>query len=606
MTSASDQPLAYSYVRMSTDAQLKGDSLRRQVELSRAYAEQHDLQLVEDFKLHDIGVSAFKGDNAATGALSRFLDAVTSGKVTKGSYLLVESLDRLSRDKITAAMQLFLSITENGVNIVTLSDNQVYRADNTDFPQLVYSMAIMSRANEESRIKSQRVGAAWKNKRELATAKKLTSMVPNWLRLLPDRTSFEAIPDRAETVKRIYRWAADGHGTYSITQMLNAEGVPAFGRSNGWNESYIEKILKNRAVLGEYQPHSKIEGKRIAIGDVIAGYYPRIVDEDLFLVVQAGRRSRATFGGGRKGEGLKNLFTHIATCAYCGAPMRMVDKGKPPKGGRYLKCSAGVRGLDCTRKSWRYEDFERSFLFLAREVDLASVMNAEATAKAATDLLHRTTAAEEKLTRLTLQRERLAELTSDPAVPLDYIGKKLASTQTEIDEVNNLLADLRSEREAAAIPTGDPEDIRQMITTLHQLTGIEALEQRTRLAARLRSMVTSLKVALEGERQRLSKTREFLDASGTDPQLIDEIVARIDEVARESKSYNPSFEVTFADGTVRKATVTTDDPWAYVNTTVTRPDGSLGLSIRENLSPRMQTLLAGVLEAPGGPKADRA
>ena len=82
---------AYSYVRMSTDNQLRGDSLRRQTEASEKYAAVNGLTLVRDFKLHDIGVSAFKGDNAATGALSKFLDAIHGGYVTKGSYLLVNS-----------------------------------------------------------------------------------------------------------------------------------------------------------------------------------------------------------------------------------------------------------------------------------------------------------------------------------------------------------------------------------------------------------------------------------------------------------------------------------------------------------------------------------
>ncbi len=40
---------AYSYVRMSTDKQLHGDSLRRQTEASRLYAEKHGLELVTDF-----------------------------------------------------------------------------------------------------------------------------------------------------------------------------------------------------------------------------------------------------------------------------------------------------------------------------------------------------------------------------------------------------------------------------------------------------------------------------------------------------------------------------------------------------------------------------
>jgi len=53
---------AYSYIRFSTPEQLKGDSLCRQLEASRAYAKQHGLVLDEN--LRDIGVSAFKGKNA--------------------------------------------------------------------------------------------------------------------------------------------------------------------------------------------------------------------------------------------------------------------------------------------------------------------------------------------------------------------------------------------------------------------------------------------------------------------------------------------------------------------------------------------------------------
>ena len=573
------KPLAYSYVRMSTDAQQKGDSLRRQTELSKAYAERSGLTLVEDFKLHDIGVSAFKGDNAATGALRRFLEAVENGKILQGSYLLVESLDRLSRDKITSAMQLFLSITEGGVNIVTLSDNQVYRAGQTDFPQLVYSMAIMSRANEESRIKSQRVGAAWKNKQVLASTKKLTAMVPSWLRLSDDRSRFDLIDERVEVVRRIYRMASEGYGTYSITATLNREAVPAFGRSKGWNDSYVEKILKNRAVLGEYQPHSKTDGIRRPVGDPVSGYNPAIITEDLFLSVQADRRKRGTYGGGRKGVELKNLFTHIATCAYCGAPMRMVDKGRGPKGGRYLKCSAGVRGMGCTKKGWRYDDFERSFLFLAREVDLAGVMNAEAASKAAADLDQRIAAAVEKLARLQTQRERFAELASDPTVGIDFIRDKLASVQSDLTETTALLGKLRDEKRAVETPAADPDDIKRLIDDLKQMSGPAAYEHRTRLANRLRSIVQSLTVAVEGEKQRLAKARQLLDDSGTEADFRDQVLARIEEVAKANQSYNPGFKVTFADGIIRQATVTTSDPMQYVAESVVRPDGTVEVEI---------------------------
>src|ERR1700730_130452 len=104
---------------MSTDLQLKGDSRRRQLEASRAYAEANGLELAEGAELEDIGISAFRGANAREGALSRFLEAVISGTITSGSYLIVESLDRLSREQVLSAQSLFLSIIQAGINLVT-------------------------------------------------------------------------------------------------------------------------------------------------------------------------------------------------------------------------------------------------------------------------------------------------------------------------------------------------------------------------------------------------------------------------------------------------------------------------------------------------------
>lgn len=49
---------AYSYVRMSTRKQLRGDSLRRQLERSKTFADEHSLLL--DDSLQDLGVSAWR------------------------------------------------------------------------------------------------------------------------------------------------------------------------------------------------------------------------------------------------------------------------------------------------------------------------------------------------------------------------------------------------------------------------------------------------------------------------------------------------------------------------------------------------------------------
>ncbi|MGY3354359.1 DNA invertase Pin-like site-specific DNA recombinase [Bradyrhizobium sp. GM0.4] len=144
-----DRPKAYSYVRMSTDLQLKGDSLRRQKEASRKYADKHSLELIEDIDLHDIGVSAYKGKNIASGAFGRFLEAVRDGKIEGGSYLLVESFDRMSRQEPVLALKPFIEIVEAGLVLVTLDDERVFKGK-ISFEDLIISIAKMSRANEES------------------------------------------------------------------------------------------------------------------------------------------------------------------------------------------------------------------------------------------------------------------------------------------------------------------------------------------------------------------------------------------------------------------------------------------------------------------------
>jgi len=48
---------AYSYIRFSTPEQAKGHSIRRQEELSAAYAEEHGLELDNSLKMTDKGVN---------------------------------------------------------------------------------------------------------------------------------------------------------------------------------------------------------------------------------------------------------------------------------------------------------------------------------------------------------------------------------------------------------------------------------------------------------------------------------------------------------------------------------------------------------------------
>jgi DNA invertase Pin-like site-specific DNA recombinase len=68
-------------------------------------------------------VSAFSGahrSNFDRHALAAFLELVKAGRVPRGSYLIVESLDRLTREHIRPALTLLLNLIEAGVRVVQL------------------------------------------------------------------------------------------------------------------------------------------------------------------------------------------------------------------------------------------------------------------------------------------------------------------------------------------------------------------------------------------------------------------------------------------------------------------------------------------------------
>lgn len=214
------RPRAYSYVRMSSQQQLKGDSLRRQLERSRKYALDNGLEL--DESLRDIGVSAFTGKNIYEGALGTFLQLVQKGQIERGSYLLVESLDRLSRLQVRHALGPFIALINAGVIIVTLMDNQVYSETTVDenWTQLMLSLAIMSRAHEESQTKSDRLKESHaKTKRKaLAGQGRFTSNMFGWIEQIKiGQDKFEhRLNQHAATVLKIYKMADAGLGPIDI------------------------------------------------------------------------------------------------------------------------------------------------------------------------------------------------------------------------------------------------------------------------------------------------------------------------------------------------------------------------------------------------------
>jgi DNA invertase Pin-like site-specific DNA recombinase len=360
-----NKPKAYSYIRFSTPEQEKGDSLRRQEEEAKEYAVENGLILDESHEYKDLGISGYKGIHRINGALKKFIGLVEKGEIPKGSVLIVEHLDRLSREKVSDALTLFLNLIKEGIKIVTLQDKREYDKNSIDKnpTELLISIILMSAAHDESKKKSIRVRKATEEKRKKLhnkEIKKFSSRCPLWMRWSDKKEEFVPIPEVYEAIKLIFKKRLEGKGSYKIEKELNLDPnvwkpqVSKRNKSGGWREAYINKILRSRSVIGEFQLHKLIpneeegedvyKSKRVPVDGPIKNYYPKIIDEGTFYKIQELIKQNSNLpgnAGGGNTDRAKSLFTNIVKCGICGSSMVYRQTGKDV--WQYLICDSVKR-----------------------------------------------------------------------------------------------------------------------------------------------------------------------------------------------------------------------------------------------------------------------
>jgi len=530
-------PKAYSYIRFSTPEQQKGDSSRRQTELSQKYAEAHGLTLDENLTYRDLGVSAFDKSNIRNGELGAFLRAIDSGAVEPGSYLLVESLDRLSRAKVTDALEVFMSIINRGIRLVTLADGREYSKEkiNEQFTELIISIVVMSRAHEESLTKSRRLKEAWKAKRGRIGDTKLTEMAPAWLKLNEDRTAYSLVPDRVELVQRMFEWSKNGIGSETIARRLNLQEIPTLGTrsANQWHASYIKKILDNRAVLGEFQPHTLVNGKRIPEGDPAPDYFPRIVSDEDFVLAKTARQSRRTNSAGPKGQTLSNLFSGVLRCGYCNGSMVYVNKGHRGPRAKLLVCARAKAGKGCHYVPWEYPQFERSVLTYCKGLDFDAFLQTRDTVKSElTALSARIAVLESSMTDNEQKQANIIEAVESGGSKFPQLQARMDQLEQERTRISAELEETRQKYDVRANATVDVSAVRasidELLQRISELKGDELYDVRARLSQHIKRLIVRIAMYPGGYMDKplfVERLRAHLISMGSDAKAADEHIA---------------------------------------------------------------------------------
>jgi len=346
---------AYHYIRFSNPEQKEGDSFDRQVKKAEAYCAKHGHTLAGRY--FDEGVSGFTGANRKEGDLKKFIDAVNSGQIEPNSLLLIENMDRFSREDPLESLYVMKGIKEKGIKIIILDHEAEI---NLHSVHVFMPFLEAYRANQESERKSQLLGSAWAKKKNNALKKIITKRVPLWLRVVGEKENqrFEVIPKRKEIVRRMFKLSSKSQGAIKITRILNKEQVPTFGKSNFWHVSYVKKILCNPATYGVYIPYKRQGKKRVQDGEPIEGYFPPCVTKDEFCAAKTYRQDREQKGG-RSAHSGKNLFSSLMFCGTCHGKMTLLDKHD---GNIYYACAKARLGGNCSYQSIRYKEFEARIL----------------------------------------------------------------------------------------------------------------------------------------------------------------------------------------------------------------------------------------------------
>lgn len=350
---------AYIYIRFSTARQEAGSSKERQLADCRAYIERMGWREVE--VIADLGRSAWKGSHLISGNLGKFAKRILAHEIPADSVLVVEELDRLSRQEARVALRWIEDVCDTGLQIASAQGNRIYNAKNlTENLLSIFEILMKAQAaNEYPERLSRRVKASYENRLNAAreSGSAIHSVGPAWLKPIGKRPDivWEPIPERVKVIREIFDMTLAGKAPWAIAREFNERGEPSFGKAR-WERTYIVNILRSPAIEGDYVVG---EGKNSApTGEVLNGYYgDPIIPADVVREARAmlDRRRR---GSGRNSGAINNIFGQKIRCNECGG--RMMTTGYK---SRYLVCYDANRGNVCTqRTTFKYHPFERGAL----------------------------------------------------------------------------------------------------------------------------------------------------------------------------------------------------------------------------------------------------
>jgi site-specific DNA recombinase len=411
------------YARFSSDLQ-KDISIDDQNALCERYAAREGIKVVAKFSDRaKSGSSLFDRD--------QLLELMLAAKARKFDAIVVESLDRLSRDQADLA-GLFKKLKFYGVDLLTVNEGQT-----TDMHVGIRGIVgAMYLKDLGDKVRRHHFGRA----RE---GKVMGLVTYGYCSIAGRPGEREVDPERAAIVRRIFGEYARGISPRDIALGLARDGIPSPNGAKAWshqsfmggggksgiigNRMYVGELIYNqyRTVrdpeTGSFSNRANAESERITT----AVPHLRIIDQSLWDAAQGLRASRAAIRAGkattahRRGAARPDhLLSGLLRCGACNGHMIFTSTSR---GRRFAACAAARTKSACEhRKAYDVDLLKRIVIDNFRErlidprlhIEAMRTYHAEYAAlgkKNSTDKI----AAEKQIGRLTVQITRLVDAIAD-------------------------------------------------------------------------------------------------------------------------------------------------------------------------------------------------
>ncbi len=304
---------AIPYIRYSSFRQSEGDSYRRQADLIESWLSSHTDYTKSNLVYDDLKKSGFstKAGKAASGFI-KIRQAIEAGLIRAGDCVLIEAIDRATRQGTFDALDLLTPILRAGVSIVTIDDGQEYTEQSLNGSQIFLLIAKLQAAHNYSKALSERVAASYKARRKLALAgEAIKRHTPVWL-----TADGAVIAEIAQQVALVFDWYIAGVGKHSIAAKIRLSGVEKLSKCSG---PTVQGWLSNPAVIGSWA-NSDTDA------DSISGVYPAIIEPETFYLAQRLLKERSVV----RARTSKHFLVGLVRCKHCEKSMVMhMVNGKP-------------------------------------------------------------------------------------------------------------------------------------------------------------------------------------------------------------------------------------------------------------------------------------